>query len=493
MSYCLLTDLQRPELKELTAIHFIDQNRRVTYEDLIDRSRSYLAHLRAIGVRKGDYVLTSFESEEDLAVGLLCLLSIGAVNVPVNPAITDAELEKIGKLIPIRFILTSYAFLLSHSRSLSILSGVDAVMTFSEGREELIPALFFLHHKLESNRRKEKLQSPPPGQVITCHFTYKGLGYPLGVEHTYSDYCAAVASCQEIFSFTPGRRLLTLLPCYPVFGLVTNLLFPLAKGCELVIKEKKFGGILKVIEDNRIDHINVVPVLLEKMLLEASKLPSAPDLSKLCIVAGGSYVTPELHDEFTKTFKISPNQGYGLTESLPILTNRPGRARAGTLGTLMRSDVELKICDARGFEVPLGKAGEICLKGSGIITRYLGEGDARDVFFRSGWLRTGDIGFIDEEGHVVFAGRRLNFTKILGNMVDLREIEDTARELFGVKNARSFVTLERGREKLSLSVFVARDFAFTRKDLSEHLRSRLSSFKIPTLIRIFKSSYDEVL
>ncbi len=493
MSYCLVTDILRPELQKLTAINFIDRGRRVTFEELVDRARSYLAHLRRIGVRKGDYVLTAFESEEDLVVGLLCLLSVGAINVPVNPAITDTELEKIGKLIPLRFTFSSYSFLLSHGRSLSNLTGLDAVLTLNEGSEELSPALFFLHHKLESGGRKDKIQPPSQTQVITCHFTYKGLGTPLGVEHTYGDYCAAVASCERIFRFTPGRRLLTLLPCYPVFGLVTNLLFPLAKGCELVIKEKKLGGILKVIQDQRIDHINVVPVLLEKMLLEASKLTSPPDLSKLCIVAGGSYVTPELHEEFTKTFKLSPNQGYGLTESLPILTNRPGSARAGTLGTLMRPDVELKICDARGFEVPAGKAGEICLKGSGIITRYIGEGESRDVFFRSGWLRTGDIGFIDEEGHVVFAGRRLNFTKILGNMVDLKEIEETARELFGVKNARSFVSIERGREKLSLSVFVARDFAFTRKDLSEHLRARLSPFKIPTLIRIYKSSYDEVL
>ncbi len=493
MSYCLVTDLLRPELQKLTAINFIDRGRRVTYADLVDRARSYLSHLRRIGVRKGDYVLTAFESEEDLAVALLCLFSLGAINVPVNPAVTDTELEKIGRLIPLRFTFTSYGFLLSHGRSLSGLSGLDAVLTLNEGSEELSAALFFLHHKLEAAGRKDRIQPPAPTQVVTCHFTYKGFGTPLGVEHTYADYCGAVASCEEIFGFTPGRRLLTLLPCYPVFGLVTNLLFPLAKGCELVIKEKKLGGILKAIEEHRIDHLNVVPVLLEKMLLEASKLSAAPDLSRLCIVAGGSSVTPELHQEFSQTFKLSPNQGYGLTESLPILTNRPGSAKAGTLGTLMRPEVELKICDARGFEVPAGKAGEICLKGSGVISRYIGEGEAREVFFRNGWLRTGDIGFLDEDGHVVFVGRRLNFTKILGNMVDLKEIEETAKELFGVKNARSYVTVERGREKLSLSVFVARDFAFTRKDLSEHLRSRLSAFKVPGLIRIYKSSYDEVL
>jgi acyl-CoA synthetase (AMP-forming)/AMP-acid ligase II len=112
--------------------------------------------------------------------------------------------------------------------------------------------------------------------------------------------------------------------------------------------------------------------------------------------------------------------------------------------------------------------------------------------FRNGWLRTGDIGYLDEAGHVVFVGRRLNFTKISGNMVDLKEIEDLVKGLQGVKSARSYVFNEKGREKLSLSIFVTRDFAYTRKEILELCRQNLSGPKIPSQLKIFKSSYDEV-
>jgi long-chain acyl-CoA synthetase len=494
MSYCILSHLFRYEIRKRAAISFIDRAQTFTYEDLIKRAQSTIIFLRRRGVKKGDYVLLSFESEDDFIINFLSLMSLGAISVPVNPSITESELDKISKLVKFRFSLSSYSFLLTHSKSLSKISSFEGVLTTDEGPQEIPQTLFFLHSKVELSEEREDIQIPSAKQIMTCHFTLKGLGHPLGVEHSYEDYCSAVESCENIFHFYPGRRLLTLLPCYPVFGLVTNLLFPLTRGCELIIQDKRLSGILKAIEAYKIDHLNVVPVLMEKMLLEATKKDQSTDLSKLCIVAGGSYVSSELHNQFYKTFKLEPLQGYGLTETLPILTNRPGTSRPGTLGTLMRPQVELKLFDAKGIEVPQGKAGEICLRGQGIISHYIGEDEQfRDNFFRNGWLRTGDLGLLDEEGHVVFIGRRMSFTKVLGNMVDLKEIEDTVREVPGVKNARSYISMDRGREKLSLSIFVTRDFSQTRKELTEFLRTKLSTYKIPSLIKIYKSSYDEVL
>ena len=158
----------------------------------------------------------------------------------------------------------------------------------------------------------------------------------------------------------------------------------------------------------------------------------------------------------------------------------------------MRPEVELKILDARGYEVPYGKAGEICLRGPGVITKYLGDESVQKHLFRSGWLRTGDIGYFDDEGHVIFMGRRLNFTKISGNMVDLKEVEDLALKLHGVKSSRAHVLMEGGREKLALALFVAPDFSVSRKDIFEHFRKHLSHYKIPSQLKIYKNSYHEV-
>jgi long-chain acyl-CoA synthetase len=490
MKSCLFQALRRHG--ERVAFHYIDQDKEITYTDLELEARQLVTFLKKQGIKKRDYVLVAFESEKDLFVSLLALASLGAIMLPVAPHLTSFELTNIAKLVSFKAVLCDYSFLARHQDVFLAQKNVQALLTLKSGDQELSHELFFLHSTLSPSKKPEKLTAPALDQVITCHMTFKGFATPLGVEHTYSDYLEAIESCARIFEFKPGHRLLLTLPSYPVFGLVTNLLFPLFEGSELFVSDKKLSSLLQLIERYQIKHLNVVPVILEKMLLEATKLKDKCDLSHLTIVAGGSYLTEQLFAQVFERFNLKVTQGYGLTETLPILTNHPRDTLPGTLGVLMRSGVELKILDSKGFEVPRGKAGEICLRGQGVITEYIGDGPFRDQLFRAGWLRTGDLAYFDEQNHIVFLGRRLNFTKVLGNMVDLKEVEDLCKSIFGVKMARAFVSVDRDREKLALSLFVTKDFLLTKKDITDKLRQNLSSYKIPSLIKIYKNSYAEV-
>jgi long-chain acyl-CoA synthetase len=492
LNKCLFSQFLENEYAESTAFHYVDKKIKVTYNDLLERVRQLQGNLKRIGVSKNDYVLVASEKEEDLFVAFMVLGSLGAKMVPINPGVTDHELNKIGEIIFIKYVLTHSQFLESHQEVFLKLNSLKGILTFDEFDSELPAPLVSILSKMEQTKKKEKIRIPEPSQVVTCHFTMKGFDSVLGVEHSYYDYLISLESCHRIYQFTPHRRLLSILPVYPIFGLTTNLLYPLMYGCELILQDKKMNGLLKAIEKYQIEHLNVVPVILEKMLLEGSKDSKAHDLSKLVIVAGGSYVTPELHLKFQSAFNLAPTQGYGLTETLPILSNDPKSSKKGSLGLLMRPDVQMKIMDAKGYEVPLGKAGELCFKGPGVITKYISKEDVNKHLFRSGWLRTGDICYQEEDGHVIFLGRRLNFTKIAGNMVDLKEIEELVIKIPGVKSSRAHVVTENGREKLGLALFVSHDFSTSRKDILDHLRSHLSNYKIPSLLKIFKSTYHEV-
>ncbi len=492
MEECLITSFLRDEFRSLPALSFVDRGETFSYADLAERIGRTIAFLHRHGVKKGDYVLVALPAVDHFFTSLVALMSRGAVAVPVNADLADEELGKIASLIPIRFTLTDHRFLSRHIRSLSSLQGVRALLTVDPATDRLPERLSSLQISLTPSGPGEAVRLPGPRQIVTCHFTLKGMGRPLGVEHAYDDYCQTVRGCDRIFQIRPGTKVLTLLPSYPVFGLVANLFVPLAKGCELVIPDKKKGGILKAIIDHGIDRLNAVPAILESMLHEAERQGVSPDLSRLGLVVGASYVTPELHERFQKTFNLAPTQGYGLTETLPVLANNPRSPRPGTLGTPVRPGVELRICDARGFRVPRGRAGEICLRGRGVITRYIGGEGTEEILFRKRWLRTGDLGFLDDDGNVVFVGRRLGFTKILGHMVDFKEVEDTCRQISGVKAARGTVVQDQGREKLSLSLLVSRDSALSRKDVIDHCRKALSPFKVPEIIKIFKMAYEEV-
>ncbi len=494
MKKCLISEFMNKDYKNLTAFRYVDQDVSISYDESVARAEQIHYALKKMGVSKGDYVLLSAKFEHDWFAGFIALASIGAIAVPVNNGITRYELSQIGKRIPIKYSMSDTEFIFRVHQSLIQTSELDGVLSLDVIEEE-VPVPLLPHYKMleEWNGKRDRLRVPKPNQKITCHFTYKGFGVPLGVLHTYEDFCLSVASCQPIFKFKKNHRLLTLLPCYPVFGLVTNLLYPLAYGCELIIQDKKVSNILKAIENYKINHVNLVPALAEKMNFEALKARREFDLSDICFVSGGSHLSEELYERFEHTFNVAPIQGYGLTETLPVLTNFPDDNVKGTLGKVMRKDVSVRILDRFGKDVPIGKAGEICIKGQGVITNYIGGENFKEQLFRGEWLRTGDIGSIDKDGHIRFLGRRLPFTKVLANMVDFREIEALVGEVTGVKTSKGYIVMDRGRKKIFLSLFVTRDFQSSREEIMELCKERLSPYKVPSMVKIYQSSYRESL
>lgn len=493
MNTCFISKIFDEKLSNHTAFNYVDRSYRTSYKDLREEVGKQQMFLKSKGVKPGDYVAVAFDSEEKILVIFLSLMSIGAIMVPLNPHLTNDELEKILRILSIKFFYTSDDFILEHSTPLKNNSQINALFTLNDPVNLFPNELNMIHFSFKEVAGSIDYNFPNPSQIVSCHFTMKGFGGPLGVEHTYDDYCQSLQSCDDIFNFEQDKKVLGLLPCYPIFGLVTNLLYPLTKGCEIIIQDKKLKNLLKAISEYKITHVNLVPAIIEKLLLEAQKVSTLIDLSHVCFVTGGSYLTPDLYFEFSKTFNSRPVQGYGLTETLVILTNTPKDPRPGTLGKLMRPGVEMQLFDAKGFQVPKGKAGEICFRGQGIIKKYIGSGDHREQLFRSGWLRTGDIAYESEDGHITYLGRRLNFTKIQANMVDLKEIEETAKELNGIKLSRSYVTNDKGREKLCLALFVSKDFSMGKKEISDFYRSKLSAYKVPSIIKIFKNNLGEVL
>ncbi|MCO4793972.1 MAG: acyl--CoA ligase [Bacteriovoracaceae bacterium] len=493
MNNCLITKFLNKKFKGLNAFRYVDQDVSITYADTLARCEQYHYALRKMGVSKGDYVVLSVSYEHDWFAGIVALASLGAIVVPLNNGITKFELGRLSKKIPIRYCISSFDFISKNHQSLIQTNDLEGILSIDERIEDEVsaPLLPFLNYLNQWEGKREKIKLPKPNQIISCHFTYKGFGVPLGVHHTYDDFCESVKSCQPIFNFKVGHRLLTLLPCYPVFGLVTNLLYPLAYGCELIIQDKRVSNILKAIENYQIDHVNIVPALAEKMIFEGMRARRNFDYSKMCFVSGGSHLSSELYDRFKHAFNIAPVQGYGLTETLPVLTNTPDSNVKGVLGKVMRPGVNVRVLDKHGNDVPTGKAGEICIKGQGVIKEYVGGEQYRDFLFRNGWLRTGDLGTIDSDENIIFLGRRLPFTKILANMVDFREIEDLVREVVGVKTSKSYIVVDRGRKKIFLSLFVSRDFHSNKDEILSLCKERLSPYKVPSVVKIFKSSYRE--
>lgn len=477
---------------DLPAVNDISSAQKVTYDEIKCRAESLQSKLRAVGVQPGHRVLVAYSKDVDWITSFLALTSLEAVLVPVPAYTRKIEIDDIFENYRIDGVLADYDFIMNNNEAFDASFSLQYLITPLTKTGNLPVSLLPVFYDLSSMESSSlSLKRPTDDQVLTCHFTYKGLGHALAVEHTYNDYACAVKSCQDFFAFKTQHKVLVLLPSFPVFGLVTNLLFPLSYGAQLFVRTSKRKNISSLIREHQVAHVNIVPPLIDLMISEAQKYGEY-DFSSTCFVSGGSYLSRDKVKIFESLFKTAPVQGYGLTETLPVFTNHPKENTPGSLGKVMRKNISVKIADSKGKRLPAGKTGEICLKGQGVCTRYANIETPLPQVFRDGWLRTGDLGYVDEEGRLYFKGRRLAFCKILGHMVDLKMIEDLALTLTFVTRARCYTIREYGRKKLCLALCVKRGFSMSNHEISRFFKERLSAPKCPSLFKVYTVSFHQM-
>src|SRR5438128_1744563 len=180
-------------------------------------------------------------------------------------------------------------------------------------------------HLADRAARSSPLVPPAAGTIVSCHFTYKGLGYPLGVLHRYASYSVALDGGMARWT-TPGEAgsHLALLPQHPVYALLAGVLLPLSLGARLVVV-RRFDprGVYDLLVQHRTRFACLVPLLFRA--LAARPRPRGELHSHLQLLSGGSYLTPELTASVAGAIGIEPLQGYGLSETLPATVNYPGR------------------------------------------------------------------------------------------------------------------------------------------------------------------------
>ena len=440
--------------------------RRLSYAQLRVLVARYRGALQSRGVERGDFLVLALPPGTELVACFYALASLGAVAVPVSRGLRPFELSPI----------------LEDARPVGAVVADDC--TFA-GALEAQPGVRFVvrHAELDAyDARPLALDAPSPTQVVSCHFTYKGLGYPLGALHSYADYAACVDALADRFGGSRGKTHLVLLPVHPIYALVAGVLTPLALGARVVLVPRLGGrSVFDLLVQHRARLACLVPLLFAQLASQARKRGDARGLHpELELVSGGSLLTRDLAASVADATGVEPMQGYGLTETLPVITNYAARERRGTLGVPVRDDVRVAIVDAFGHEAPPGGVGEIVVSGPTVTCGYVGRPRETERFLRGGRFHTGDLGSIDDDGFVHFAGRALAFTKCASQMVDLTEVELLLRRHAKIADARVTVDVDRRiGERIRATVVLKRPSSMDRREVTSFCREHLSAHKVP--------------
>ncbi len=424
-------------------------SRRVSYAEL-DRAGAHVARrLAAQNVGPGDRVALMAPNVPEFVAAYYGILRAGAIAVPLDVDLKGAELRAA----------------LADAGPALLIAWRGLLRTADESTWLVAPGSFFDDGAPPAEPDAAVERDAGDTAVIT--YTSGTTGQPRGIELTHANLLSNARVTAELFGFTPADAVLGALPLAHAFGQTCTLNAPMLAGARLVLAQR-----LEPLEG--ISVLVGVPSMYARLLAGGGRL-HAPAL-RMCI-SGGAPLAPELLDACEATLGTRLLEGYGLTETSPVASfNRPSEPRRpGSIGTPV-DGVEMRLADVS----PEG-VGEIVVRGPNVMKGYWSRPDeTRAVLSDDGWLRTGDLARVDEDGAFRIVGRAKELIIRDGRNVHPREIEDVLHGHPDVVEAAVLgVPDPLLGEEVVACVVVAERATVTEDELRDYVRARVAESKYP--------------
>jgi long-chain acyl-CoA synthetase len=328
-----------------------------------------------------------------------------------------------------------------------------------------------------------------PAATAPALLQYTGgtTGVAKGAILTHRNLVANALQCRAVIApYLPEEQgsVLTPLPLYHIFSLTANLLaFALMGGRSVLVPDPRdIKGLIRTLRRAKVATMTGVNTLFNALINNPEF--AALDFSKLKFaVGGGAAVQSAVAVRWREITGSELVEGYGLTEASPVVCINPVRKpKIGTVGLPVPS-TEVAIRDDHGNDLPVGEAGEICVRGPQVMHGYWQRPDeSKLVLTEGGWLHTGDIGAFDAEGFLKILDRKKDMINVSGFKVFPNEVEDVMAQHPGVLEA-AVIGVADPHTGQSVKLFVVkRDPAVTEADLTKFARERLAAYKVPKVI-----------
>ncbi|MBA6340192.1 long-chain-fatty-acid--CoA ligase FadD [Colwellia sp. MB02u-10] len=489
---------------------FINMGAQISYRELAQQATTFAAYLQQdLGLVKGDKFAIMVPNCLQYPIALFGALLAGLTVVNVNPLYTARELEhqlkdsntkailiiqnfasileKVIDKTPVeKVILTSLGDRLGTVKGVIVNSVVKYV-------KKMVPAfnLKNVEHFNKALAKGEKLNFSP---VTLCgddlaflQYTGGTTGVSKGAMLTHRNMVANLEQAKAAIKpqLEEGKELVvTALPLYHIFALTANCLtFITLGGTNLLITNPRdMPGFVKELAKYDFTAITGVNTLFNGLL-------NTPGFSELNFsnlklsLGGGMAVQRPVAENWERVTKTRLLEGYGLTECAPLVTLCPYNQThySGSIG-LPAPSTDIRIVLEDGSDAKIGEAGELWVKGPQVMKGYYNRQEATDEILKAGWLATGDVACMDENGFLKIVDRKKDMIIVSGFNVYPNEIEEIAMSHDGVLEAAAIgIPNEASGEAVKLFI-VRKDPNLTKKSLINHCRENLTNYKVPKFI-----------
>lgn len=489
---------------------YISMGKSISYAELDALTRDFAAWLHAQGLGKGDRIALMMPNLLQYPICLFGALRAGCIVVSCNPLYTAHELEHQLADSGARAIVVADNFAATLQKALPN-TAVDHVLVTSIGEmlgpvkgrlvdfvvrrvKRMVPAWSLprairLGDALHAGRKAPFTEVTLDQRDLAC-LQYTG-GTTGVAKAAMLSHGNLVANLNQAYAWVrplvkDGEEcIVTALPLYHIFALTANCLTFMKLGASnlLIINPRDIAGLIKEMSKVPFSAFTGVNTLFNALL-------NHPDFAKLdfsrlrLTMGGGMAVQRAVADRWRAVTGKALAQAYGLTETSPAVTVNPLDVKVftGSIGLPVPS-TELSIRNDEGVEQGVGESGEICVRGPQVTQGYWNRPDETAlVMTPDGFLRTGDIGYVDEDGYVFLVDRKKDMILVSGFNVYPTEVEDAAALHPGVREVAAVgVPDERSGEAVKLYV-IRKDPQLDAEALIKHCRTLLTGYKVPRYV-----------
>ena len=433
----------------------------LTFSELDNRTEAFADQLRGMGFGTGDILAVMLPNRVELLVAILAAWRLGGAATPVNPAFTPSEAQ--------HQLTDSAATVLVHDGAAP--TGVRTVLVdemWTSVQRAVVPAPL------------------SPDDLALLIYTSGSTGRPKGVMLTHGNAEAMSSTMAEHFQLTSDDHCLLVLPLFHVNALMVSTLAPLRVGGQVtMVGSFSLGRFFADVERLRPTYFSAVPTIYA--LLASLPPEVTPDTSSLrFVVCGAAPVSRELLEKCHGRYGFAVVEGYGLTEATCASACNPvdGVRKLGTVGPALPGQ-RITVVSPDGAPLPAGEPGEILISGPTVMQGYFGNPEATRDTIVDGWLHTGDVGILDEDGYLRIVDRIKDMIIRGGENIYPKELESILSQVDGVLD----VAVVGRPDPLLGEVPVAYVVLYpgtqlTEEALLEHCRAHLAPVKVPVALTV---------
>ncbi len=492
------------------ALVCVHQDVHWTWRELGKRVDDCAAALLGLGFQPGDRVGVWATNQWEWAVAQFATAKAGIIQVNINPAYRLNELAYVlnkvgcaGLITGVEFKTSDYLQMLndllpelgtSEPGKLNA-AAVPTLHTVIRLGGESSPGMFNFPELLgpadaASRRRLDEIQSTlDRHDPINIQFTSGTTGQPKGATLSHHNILNNAYFIGETLGYSGDDRICIPVPLYHCFGMVGGNLVAITSGATLVYPAEAFepGAVLRTIEQERCTALYGVPTMFVALLEHPDFDKTDVSSLRTGVMAGAPCPVELMKQAVTRLHMPQITIAYGMTETSPVSfqsrRDDPVEKRVGTVGRI-HPHAEAKIVDEAGNVVPIGQQGEIMTRGYLVMQGYWNDPDKTTEALEDGWMRTGDLGTLDEDGWLRITGRVKDMIIRGGENVYPREIEEFLYQHPKIMEVQVFgVPDDRFGEEVAAWVQLREGEQCSEREIVDFCRGQIAHYKTPRYIR----------